>query len=75
MLIGSSELPFSNPIQSIPRFIIEGQAVIDGAARADEFVSVFREIEARGSIARGHIFGDILGVPANIMQGPSHHAK
>jgi len=49
-------------IHGIPKFIIEGQTVVDGAAHADVFVEVFREIEARGTIANDAVFADILGV-------------
>lgn len=61
-------------IHGIPKFIVEGQTVIDGAAHADVFVQVFREIEARGEIAHDKpIFGDILGVPPQVIQQASHH--
>eukprot|EP00977_Amphora_coffeiformis_P017165 scaffold5479_cov199-Amphora_coffeaeformis.AAC.104 len=49
-------------IHGIPKFIIEGQTVVDGAAHAAVFVQVFREIEARGEIANDAVFADILGV-------------
>jgi predicted DsbA family dithiol-disulfide isomerase len=61
-------------IHGIPKFLIEGKTVVDGAAHADVFIDIFRDIEARGKIARGPIFGDILGVPPSIIQQASHHA-
>lgn len=59
-------------IHSIPKFIIEGRTVVDGAARAETFVDVFREIEARGTIHAGPVFGEILGVPEDIVLRGSH---
>ena len=59
-------------IHSIPKFIIEGRTVVDGAAHADAFVHVFREIEARGKIAKEPVFGDILGVSPEVIQQASH---
>lgn len=61
-------------IHGIPKFIIEGQTVIDGAAHARVFEQVFREIEARGEIANGSIFGDILGISPQVVQRGSHVA-
>jgi hypothetical protein len=62
-------------IHGIPKFIIEGQTVVDGAARSDVFVQIFREIEARGEIHGGPIFGPILGVPEEIIRQGSHLPK
>ena len=59
-------------IHGIPKFIIEGQTVVDGAAHSDVFVRVFREIEARGEIVNGTVFGDILGVPPEVIEQASH---
>ena len=60
-------------IHSIPKFIIEGQTVVDGAAETDVFVQVFREIEARGAVANERpVFGELLGVSPEIIQQPSH---
>jgi predicted DsbA family dithiol-disulfide isomerase len=59
-------------IHSIPKFIVEGQTVVDGAAHADVFVRVFREIEARGKIAKDPVFADILGVSPEVIQQASH---
>ena len=61
-------------IHGIPKFIIEGQTVVDGAAQANVFVRVFREIEARGNVQNSHVFADILGVSEEILQRGSHHA-
>jgi predicted DsbA family dithiol-disulfide isomerase len=49
-------------VHGIPKFIIEGNTSLDGAAHASTFISVFREIEERGYVNGGPIFGDILGV-------------
>ena len=59
-------------VHGIPKFIIEGQTVVDGAARSDTFVQIFREIEERGTVERGPIFGSILGVAPEILQRGSH---
>lgn len=61
-------------VHGIPKFIIEGQTVVDGAARSDFFVKIFRDIEKRGKVAGGPIFGDILGVSDEIIQRGSHSA-
>ena len=60
-------------VHSIPKFIIEGRTVIDGAAKSELFVEVFRDIEARGTVFGGPIFGEILGVSKEIIQRGSHH--
>ncbi len=62
-------------IHSIPKFIIEGKTVVDGAARSDLFVEVFREIESRGTIHGGPLFGEILGVPEEIVGQGSHTSE
>ncbi|KAG7365196.1 hypothetical protein IV203_038399 [Nitzschia inconspicua] len=59
-------------IQSIPKFIIEGRTVVDGAARSDTFVEIFREIEARGVVQGTAIFNDVLGVSDEIVEKGSH---
>lgn len=59
-------------INSIPKFIIEGRTLVDGAARSDVFVEVFREIEMRGEVYGSSIFGDILGISKDILNCPSH---
>ena len=60
-------------VYGIPKFIIEGRTVVDGAARSEVFVRAFREIEARGEIYGGPIFGKILGVPDEVIGRGSHH--
>jgi hypothetical protein len=59
-------------VHSIPKFIIEGKTVVDGAAGAEVFVRIFRSIEKRGKVKGGPIFGDILGVPEDIVNRGSH---
>lgn len=60
-------------VHGIPKFIIEGSTVVDGAARSEVFVQVFREIEERGHLLNPQtIFGSILGVPDEIIQQGSH---
>jgi predicted DsbA family dithiol-disulfide isomerase len=60
-------------IHGIPKFIIEGTTVVDGAAGYETFVSIFRDIERRGSILSGPVFADILGLSPDIIQQGSHH--
>ena len=59
-------------VHGIPKFIIEGRRVVDGAARSDTFVHIFRDIEQKGEVFSGPIFGDILGVNDDIVQRGSH---
>lgn len=59
-------------ISGIPKFIIEGNTMVDGAARSDTFVQIFREIEKRGRVHSGPIFNDVLGVSDETIQVPSH---
>lgn len=59
-------------ISGIPKFIIEGRTMVDGAARSDTFVEIFRDIEKRGSVHSGPIFNDVLGVSDETVQTPSH---
>mmetsp|Transcript_20548 Transcript_20548/g.30868 ORF Transcript_20548/g.30868 Transcript_20548/m.30868 type:complete len:161 (-) Transcript_20548:627-1109(-) len=59
-------------VHGIPKFIIEGRRVVDGAARSDVFVDIFREIESKGEVHGGPIFGDILGVNDDTVQRGSH---
>lgn len=59
-------------VHGIPKFIIEGALIVDGAARSDVFVDIFREIEARGEVQGGPVFGDVLGVSEDIVQAGSH---
>jgi predicted DsbA family dithiol-disulfide isomerase len=58
-------------VQSIPKFIVEGKTVVDGAARSDEFIAIFREIEARGH-AGTPVFHEILGISDEIIERGSH---
>ena len=55
-------------VHGIPKFIIEGSTVVDGAAGCETFINIFREIEQRGSVARKPVFADILGINAEIIQ-------
>ncbi len=59
-------------VHGIPKFIIEGRRVVDGAARSGVFVDIFRDIESRGEVHGGPIFGDILGVNNDTVQRGSH---
>ena len=59
-------------IHSIPLFVVEGQTAVDGAAQPEVFYRIFRDIEQRGTLAGGPIFGDILGVSPSIIQQASH---
>lgn len=62
-------------IHGIPKFIIEGTTMVDGAARSDTFVHIFREIEKRGTVQSGPIFNDVLGVSDETVQTPSHFSS
>jgi predicted DsbA family dithiol-disulfide isomerase len=59
-------------VHGIPKFIIEGKTLIDGAERSEVFVRVFRQIEERGFVLGGPVFGDILGVSPDLVQQGSH---
>ncbi len=59
-------------VHGIPKFIIEGSTVVDGAAGPGTFVRVFREVERRGEVMGGPIFGDILGVDRAMWMKGSH---
>jgi len=59
-------------VHGIPKFIVEGRTVIDGAARSDVFIDIFRAIEAKGEVHGGPVFGEILGVDDTIVQQGSH---
>lgn len=59
-------------ISGIPKFIIEGRTMVDGAARSDTFIEIFRKIEKRGSVHSGAMFNDVLGVSDETIQTPSH---
>lgn len=62
-------------VHGIPKFIIEGRTVVDGAARSDVFVDIFRTIEARGELQGNAVFADILGIDAETIQAGSHTAE
>ena len=62
-------------VHGIPKFIISGSLIVDGAARSDVFVRIFRDIERSGEVESGPIFGDILGVPTSIIEKGSHRAE
>lgn len=62
-------------ISSIPKFIIEGSHVVDGAAHLNVFVDIFRDIESRGEIRGGPVFGEILGVSTEVIQQGSHRGE
>jgi len=59
-------------VHGIPKFIIEGRTVVDGAARSDHFVQIFRGIEQRGEVAGGPVFSDILGISDEVVRRGSH---
>ena len=59
-------------VQGIPKFIIEGSQIVDGAAGPDTFVHIFRAIERRGEVASGPVFGDILGISEELVERGSH---
>lgn len=59
-------------IHGIPKFIIEGRTVVDGAAHSEVFIEIFREIEKRGTVNGGPVFGEILGVSPEVIQKGSH---
>mmetsp|Transcript_11654 Transcript_11654/g.17114 ORF Transcript_11654/g.17114 Transcript_11654/m.17114 type:complete len:243 (-) Transcript_11654:214-942(-) len=60
-------------VHSIPKFIVEGKTLIDGAAHAPIFIEVFRKIEMRGEIQSDPVFADVLGLPQEIIEKGSHH--
>ena len=59
-------------VHGIPTFIIEGRRVVDGAAGAETFINICREIERRGEVAGGPVFGDILGISDDMVRMGSH---
>ena len=73
-------------IHSIPKFIIGGRTVVDGAAESETFIRIFREIEKAGKLPSAKdddddddspatVFGDILGVSPELIQRGSHHHR
>ena len=59
-------------VHGIPKFIIEGASIVDGAAGPDTFIRMFREIERRGEIKGAPVFAEILGVSDDIVRKGSH---
>jgi predicted DsbA family dithiol-disulfide isomerase len=59
-------------VHGIPKFIVEGSTIVDGAAGAETFVRIFREIEQRGEVAGPAIFKDILGIDEETLNRGSH---
>lgn len=59
-------------VYGIPKFIIEGSTVVDGAAGSETFVRIFREIEQRGKLEGTAIFKDILGVDEDTLSRGSY---
>jgi len=59
-------------VHGIPKFIVEGSTVVDGAAGPDTFVRIFREIEQRGKVEGTAIFKDILGVDEETLSRGSY---
>lgn len=59
-------------ISGIPKFIIEGTHLVDGAAGPKTFINIFREIEKRGKVEGGLVFGDILGISPETVNRGSH---
>lgn len=59
-------------VHGIPKFIIEGRRIVDGAAHSDVFIDIFRDIEQKGKVYGGPVFGNILGVNDEIVQRGSH---
>ena len=59
-------------VHGIPKFIIEGSTVVDGAAGPDTFVRIFRDIEQRGEVEGTAIFKDILGVDEETLSRGSY---
>ena len=58
-------------ISGIPRFIVDGQYTLDGAAVADEHAAVFSRI-ATGPPARAPLFTEALGISGGTLAVPSH---
>lgn len=59
-------------VHGIPKFIIGGFAIVDGAARWSEFVDCFRSIESNPNRLRPTVFGSVLGVSAELVERGSH---
>mmetsp|Transcript_4910 Transcript_4910/g.10425 ORF Transcript_4910/g.10425 Transcript_4910/m.10425 type:complete len:263 (-) Transcript_4910:1686-2474(-) len=59
-------------VHGIPKFIIEGSRIVDGAASPDVFARIFRDIVAKGRVERGPVFGEILGVGDDVISQGSY---
>lgn len=55
-------------VHSIPTFIVDGRFRVDGAARSEDFVALFRKIEQAGKVEGRSIFSEALGVPQEVME-------
>mmetsp|Transcript_8191 Transcript_8191/g.25914 ORF Transcript_8191/g.25914 Transcript_8191/m.25914 type:complete len:229 (-) Transcript_8191:306-992(-) len=54
-------------ITSIPKFVIDGELLVDGAAHADEHEAVFRSIERRGAVSGRALFAHALGITPEVL--------
>ncbi|KAL7551204.1 hypothetical protein ACHAWF_014402 [Thalassiosira exigua] len=61
-------------VHGIPKFIIEGSRVVDGAAGPETFIEIFRDIERNGT-AHGPVFAQILGVSDDVIKRGSYKRK
>lgn len=59
-------------IHGIPKFIVGGSYIVDGAAHSDVFVKLFRQIEEEGNELGKPVFADILGIEPQLVQQGSH---
>jgi predicted DsbA family dithiol-disulfide isomerase len=59
-------------VHGIPKFVIEGRRVVDGAAHSDVFIDIFRDIEESGEVYSGPIFAEMLGVSLEVLEKGSH---
>jgi predicted DsbA family dithiol-disulfide isomerase len=56
-------------IHSIPKFVIDGTLLIDGAAHTGEHIAAFREVEARGTTSGRALFAEALGISPQVLAG------
>jgi len=59
-------------VHGIPKFIIEGRRMVDGAAHSSVYVDIFREIEQSGQVFGAPVFADILGISSELIERGSH---
>ena len=59
-------------VHGIPKFVVEGRQVVDGAAHSSVFIDIFQEIETRGEVAGKPVFASILGIDDETIQRGSH---